>query len=796
MTATETTPRAVAKVPVERTYSSVATDGVAYFVHWLVILLLLAQAVTSVLRPPGGVVAVGVASGLICLVWAAFCLGMGILRGSRPDGSDRPPPAWLAVITTAGCLVSLVILQVGSGVAGPWPAQLLVAGLFVAAVTVWAGPMAGGIAAVVLGVLVLVLPLEGAPANGDPLLRTSLAAAVPAIALFAAGFSVALALVGLGRAARRLQQNLDLRYEVLVREQAVREAAQIAAETERSLHDTALNTLETISAHGDHLDPEVVAERCRHDHVELSVWRRQADLSDPRQVVERLEAHAMRLGLDLESALVVEPDPEGRATDAAPPSVPSPVLAALARAGAEALTNVAKHAGVRRATLLVRHDRAGVLVFVADEGVGAGGAVDGFGVSRSIRERMESVGGQAMTGPGPQGRGTVVLLEWLRKPAAVVELGADLLLGTARIVLMVGVFLAGTASALIVLGWPAYPRPWLALSAAIAPVVVSAVAVERVRRGQRVGSEQVLAACATYVLVGAVAVLADPYCASLLGESVMLDARAPMMATLLLLAPRPGVLAAIVGTVGAAHLGAGLAWSDRWPLCGPDTAEAGVYVVAILAASWLFVQRIDRLTTELGIAREEARAAQVRIGAQLSMRAEEEAWVADTLASAQGLLDDIAEGRRDPRDAATRAACAAEAEFLRALLAVGRAPMALRRPARIWLRLLHAHACGIHVRGSFADVAVPPSTVGEIGGVIDMLCTHAPGAAVTLSAWSDPAPAVVLSAAGPAVAGAGGALTRRVDRFATGAWRDDSAESITLEWVWPEGVPGTVAGSR
>ena len=327
-------------------------------------------------------------------------------------------------------------------------------------------------------------------------------------------------------------------------------------------------------------------------------------------------------------------------------------------------------------------------------------------------------------------------------------------------------------------------------------MVVSAVAVERVRRGQRVGSEQVLAACATYVLVGAVAVLADPYCASLLGESVMLDARAPMMATLLLLAPRPGVLAAIVGTVGAAHLGAGLAWSDRWPLCGPDTAEAGVYVVAILAASWLFVQRIDRLTTELGIAREEARAAQVRIGAQLSMRAEEEAWVADTLASAQGLLDDIAEGRRDPRDAATRAACAAEAEFLRALLAVGRAPMALRRPARIWLRLLHAHACGIHVRGSFADVAVPPSTVGEIGGVIDMLCTHAPGAAVTLSAWSDPAPAVVLSAAGPAVAGAGGALTRRVDRFATGAWRDESAESITLEWVWPEGVPGTVAGSR
>ena len=146
--------------------------------------------------------------------------------------------------------------------------------------------------------------------------------------------------------------------------------------------------------------------------------------------------------------------------DEALPSVPAPALAALARAGGEALTNVAKHAGVSYATLLVRHDRGGVQVFVADEGVGTAGATDGFGVSRSIRERMESIGGEAMTGPGPEGRGTVVLLEWHRRQPAGLELGSDLLLGTARIVLMVATFLAGTASALIVLGWPAYSQPW------------------------------------------------------------------------------------------------------------------------------------------------------------------------------------------------------------------------------------------------------------------------------------------------------------------------------------------------
>ena len=535
--------------------SSVASDGVAYLVHWLVILLLLGQAVTSVLRPPEGVLAIGVLSGLICLVWATFCLSLGFLRGSRPDGSDRPPPGWLGVITTAGCLICLELLQVGSGLGGPWPAQLLAAGLFVASVTVWAGPPAGGVSAIVLGVLALVLPLEGATGEGDPLLRTSLAAAVPAIALVAVGFSVALALGALGRAARGLQRNLDVRYEVLVREQAVREAAQVAAEVERSLHDTALNTLETISAHGDHMDPEAVAGRCRSDQAELSVWRQQADLLDLSEVLERLKAHAHRVGLDLESVLITDAGPEGRAPVASLPSVPGPVLAALARAGSEALTNVAKHAGVSRATLLVRHDRGGVQVFVADEGVGARGASDGFGLSHSIRERMGSVGGEALTGPGPEGRGTVVLLEWRRKPPAAPELGADLLLGTARIVLMVAVFLAGTASALIVLGWPAYSRPWLALASAMAPVIVAAAAAERARSGFRVGPSQVVAACATYVLVGAVALLADPYCASLLGEGVMLDARAPMMAVILLLAPRPGVLAAIVGTVGAAQLG-------------------------------------------------------------------------------------------------------------------------------------------------------------------------------------------------------------------------------------------------
>jgi hypothetical protein len=102
-----------------------------------------------------------------------------------------------------------------AGLSGPWPGELLVGGLFVAAVTVWRGPVAGGVI----------------------------------------------------QAARSPQRNLDMRDAVLVQEQAVR----AAAELERSLHGTALNTLETIAAHGNHLDPEPVArpvdrDRCRPQH--------------------------------------------------------------------------------------------------------------------------------------------------------------------------------------------------------------------------------------------------------------------------------------------------------------------------------------------------------------------------------------------------------------------------------------------------------------------------------------------------------------------------------------------------
>lgn len=779
----------------ERTMVAIAVDGVAVLVHWLVILILLSQAITSVLDPPEGVRAIGVLSGLVCLLWATFALGMGVLRGTRPDGGDAPPPVWLALVASVGCLASLVIVRVGSELPGPWSSEVVAGGLVVASLTVWAGPVAGGASGIVLALGVLAASVAGQDASAP--LNPSLAEAVPGVALMAAGFALALGLGALRWSAMGLEESLDERDELLVREESVRAGAEAAAEVERSLHDSALNTLETIAAHGDHLDRQLVADRCRADNEQLSSWRWESGLADLDEVRDRLGAHAARLGLHLEVDTVADPDdpgdvaPGAASTAATAVDIPPPVLGALAGAATEALTNVAKHSGRSRAGLLVSHGRTGVQVLVADGGVGPGPASEGFGLARSVQERMTAVGGTSMVTEGPGRRGTVVLLGWRPQAQVAGGLGADLLARTAGVAVAAGTLIAGVASALVVLGWSTYEVPVLGLVAAVAPVLVAAAMLERSRDGLRIGGRQVAVVCATYVLVGAICVAADPRCASVLGEGAMLDSRAPMIAVALLLAPRVGVLASLVATVSLAHLATALVWHARWSGCGADTASSGIYAVAFLVAAWLFVRRIERVSAEAARTRAQATAAQVRIVSRLSVRAEEEHWVADTLASAALLLNDLAEGTRDPASPDTRAACAAEAAFLRGLLAVGRAPASVRGSARTWMRLLHAAGVRVQVRAGFADCDPPAWVVTEVGASLATVASNAPGCSVTLSAWSDPDAAALL------VTAQGGAVARvpELPAYLIGvgpsARLDATPDTVTLEWLWPRAVPAS-----
>jgi signal transduction histidine kinase len=110
-------------------------------------------------------------------------------------------------------------------------------------------------------------------------------------------------------------------------------------------------------------------------------------------------AHAARVRVALDCPVGV----------AAPPAV----VRAIAGAAAEALENVARHAGVDEARVQVRPGTV-LEVVVADDGVGFHPGRVGahrFGLALSVRDRMAAAGGHAMIESTP-GRGTVVRLRW------------------------------------------------------------------------------------------------------------------------------------------------------------------------------------------------------------------------------------------------------------------------------------------------------------------------------------------------------------------------------------------------
>ena len=89
-------------------------------------------------------------------------------------------------------------------------------------------------------------------------------------------------------------------------------------------------------------------------------------------------------------------------------AVPAPVQATGYRIVQEALTNVLRHAGARRVSVVARSDADTLVLVVADDGRGALAEAapnhDGAGAGvRGMRERATALGGTVSAGPGPDG---------------------------------------------------------------------------------------------------------------------------------------------------------------------------------------------------------------------------------------------------------------------------------------------------------------------------------------------------------------------------------------------------------
>jgi signal transduction histidine kinase len=178
----------------------------------------------------------------------------------------------------------------------------------------------------------------------------------------------------------------------------------------RQLHDTVLQTLEGLAL-GTSSGPQLLEERlgeARAIAVEQAQELRVV-LSEDRAAAGgalevRLRALAgqfQRHGLDVDLLVPMGsgPDPPGE------------VLDAVEGAVREALTNVAKHAGVTRAAVQATSTGDGIEVTVRDRGRGfdLAAVTGGYGLAGSIRARLAQVGGTAEVWSAPE-RGTRVRL--------------------------------------------------------------------------------------------------------------------------------------------------------------------------------------------------------------------------------------------------------------------------------------------------------------------------------------------------------------------------------------------------
>lgn len=191
----------------------------------------------------------------------------------------------------------------------------------------------------------------------------------------------------------------------------------------RALHDGPLRILRAIAGPGPaaHPDPEV-RRQCA---ISVNVLRGAAP-DDPRGTLTDL------------SLALIEAGNEGAALGLRveyhfanlPEDLPPEVVTALSRAAAEALSNVAAHAGTTRVRLTAlaagSPGQQAVTVAVVDQGCGFDPATApaGYGIRHSIVGRLADAGGQASVNGHP-GQGTRVDLAWPASREEPVTSGKD-----------------------------------------------------------------------------------------------------------------------------------------------------------------------------------------------------------------------------------------------------------------------------------------------------------------------------------------------------------------------------------
>jgi signal transduction histidine kinase len=341
-----------------------------------------AVVVAAPLAATAAVSGVWLAAALVTLcVWSVFFA----VRVSR-RGVTGP-----LVLADAAVIVALIVVH-----------HLVVPAALIAAGTTWMLPLAS--------TAIYISQLAFPPPAGLPVAAVVIAAYVSTVAhpagalylVFQALATAALtALVHRGGRSADAAIDSQLRLEQDLKIEAARRADQ--REQDRRLHDTILSTLTMVASGALDTSSPVLAAQASRDLDVLHNW---SAIPEPAGV-----PLAGRL-----AAVAAEAAPLQVSTSSfsATTTWPATVVDRLADCAAEALRNVARHAGTASAEIQVRDGNGQVVVEIIDQGRGfdvRSVPPSRRGISESIRGRMAEIGGTAEISGGP-GAGTRVTLRW------------------------------------------------------------------------------------------------------------------------------------------------------------------------------------------------------------------------------------------------------------------------------------------------------------------------------------------------------------------------------------------------
>ena len=289
-----------------------------------------------------------------------------------------------------------------------WPlASVLTAGVAF-------GPLVGGATGVALGTARAISSIANVTPAPDPWLGVLTPEQVLSVVTTTVLYVLAGGIAGY---AARLLRAAERRVTEAEREVATLQAREDVA---RRLHDGVLQTLAIVERRAD--DPQL-ATLARDQERDLRAYL----FDDPGVEV----VGAGGLGAALRDAGDRGEQTYGyRAEVLVPddlPEVGDDLVAALSGAVGEALTNAGKHAQAHRVVVYAEpDDDGGLTVTVHDDGAGfdPGSVAEGVGLSRSIRGRLEEVGGSVEVRSGP-GHGTEVRLRLPPTTASTLDVGQE-----------------------------------------------------------------------------------------------------------------------------------------------------------------------------------------------------------------------------------------------------------------------------------------------------------------------------------------------------------------------------------